>query len=157
MAALVEDVEPIDVLGPTIELLVPGEHDEPCVMRGTVPPGALAPLHSHPDPETFVALSGELEGFANGGWVRIGPGDVFHIPADAHHAFRNRSEQPAVAVVITTARLGRFFTEIGAPAGTPPSPERLERFAQVAQRYEHWLATPAENAAIGIELEEALR
>ncbi len=146
MAALVDDVEAIDVLGPTIEVLVPGDRDEPCVLRGTVPPGGLAPLHSHPDPETFVALSGELEGFADGGWVRIAPGDVFHVPPNARHAFRNRSAEPAVAAVITTARLRRFFREIGAPIGTPPSPERLERFARIAQRYGHWL-----------ELEEALR
>jgi quercetin dioxygenase-like cupin family protein len=50
----------IEVLGPTIEFLTPLEDEDgaPCVMRGTVPPGAVVPLHSHADPETFVVLSG---------------------------------------------------------------------------------------------------
>jgi uncharacterized RmlC-like cupin family protein len=34
--------------------------------------------------------------------VTIGPGDIFHVPGNAKHAFRNRSSEPAVAIIVTT-------------------------------------------------------
>jgi quercetin dioxygenase-like cupin family protein len=80
-------VEAINVLGPTIQFLTPleGSQDAPCVMRGTIPPGGVVPLHSHADPETFLALSGELDGLVHSAhgvaWARIEPGDVFQSPA----------------------------------------------------------------------------
>jgi uncharacterized RmlC-like cupin family protein len=122
---------------------------------GTVPPGAVAPLHSHPDPETFIAV-GEMEGLAVQGsefaWTRIRPGDVFHVPADAWHAFRNRGAAPAVAFIVTTSRLGRFFEELANAVSGPPSAETVTRFLEIADRYGHWNATPEENAAVGIDL-----
>jgi hypothetical protein len=46
-------------------------------VRGTIPPGVLVPLHSHTDPETFLPISGELEGLVVSpegfAWVAIGP------------------------------------------------------------------------------------
>ena len=120
-------------LEPTLEILTP-PGDGPCVLRATLPPGAAVPLHSHPDAETFYALSGALEGYA-GSWRTIGPGDVFHVPAGDPHAFRNTGSVPAVAIVATTARLGDFFRELEA------APERL---TELAARYGHDLqeATP---------------
>jgi quercetin dioxygenase-like cupin family protein len=152
-------VPELDVLGPTIEFLTApdADSDEPCLMRGSIPPGGVVSLHSHPDPETFIALSGELEGLAMDGeeftWVRVGPGDIFHVPGSAKHAFRNPFTHPAVQLVISTARLGRFFREIGRPLGAgPPSADALGDFLVTAARYGHWNATPAENAAIGLSL-----
>jgi hypothetical protein len=60
-------------------------------------------------------------------------------------------------LVVTQARLGRFFLEAGEPvvAGVPappPSAERLGAFAELAARYDQWMATPAENADVGVEL-----
>lgn len=47
-------------------------------MRGTIPPGVVVPMHSHPDPETFLPLSGELEGLVVSpegfAWGRDRPG-----------------------------------------------------------------------------------
>lgn len=60
--------------------------------------------------------------------------------------------------VITTAPvLDRFFLEVGqavTPGVPVPSPttEELERFARVATRYRHWLASPEENAVAGIHV-----
>jgi quercetin dioxygenase-like cupin family protein len=154
----------LDVLGPTIQYMTEvGQADgEPCVMRGTVPPGASVPLHSHTDPETFVGLSGHVEALVDGpggpSWIGIGPRDVFHVPGGARHAFRNRSDEPAVMIVVSTARMGRFFREVGTPAdqataaASPPSGAAVQRFVQAAERYGHWLAGPEENAEVGLNL-----
>lgn len=151
-------VESLDVMGPTLQLLTdPADETAPCIMRGVIPPGAVVPLHSHPDPETFVALSGEVEGFSTAArWLRIAPGEIFHVPGGAKHAFRNHGAAPAVAIIVTTARLGRFFREIGRTreAG-PPSAFAVERFLDTALRYGHWNASPEQNAAIGIVLPAA--
>jgi quercetin dioxygenase-like cupin family protein len=159
-----QDRETLDVLGPIVQMLVePAEGENaPCLMRGTIPPGVSVPLHSHPDPETFVHLSGELEGLAETGdgfaWLRIASGDVFHVPGDAKHAFRNRSQVPAIGIVVTTPMLGRFFREVGRPVvaggppAGPPSAETLERFLETARRYGHWNGTPEENAKVGLSL-----
>lgn len=142
--------EMINILGPTIEFITPpvgGDHD-PCVMRGTIPPGVAVPLHSHADPETFLVFSGEVEAptFSPDGhrWVAVGAGDFFHIPGDVRHAWRNVAAQPAVMLIVSTAKLGRFFREV---AGAP-----LPRFLAIAERYGYWNATPEENAAVGVRL-----
>jgi hypothetical protein len=120
------------------------------------------PLHSHADPETFIVLSGELEGLAMSpdgiAWVPVRPGDVFHVPGHAKHAWRNPSSEPAVTIIVSTARIGRFFRELGTPAraaGTiarPPSDAQVRRFLETAERYGYWNATPEENEAVGLHL-----
>jgi quercetin dioxygenase-like cupin family protein len=152
----------LDVMGPTIQFLRgPGDDGTPCIMRGTIPPGVIVPLHSHPDPEAFVMIAGELEALTypieGYKWVRIGPGDVFHVPGDARHAFRNRSREPAVSIIVSTSKLGRFFREVGMPVvpGAPPRPpsgETSRRFLETAARYGYWNATPQENARVGLFL-----
>jgi hypothetical protein len=47
-------------------------------------------------------------------------------------------------LVVSTAKLGRFFREV---AGEP-----LPRFLAIAARYGYWNATPEENAAVGLRL-----
>ena len=157
-----ESAETLDVLGATVQVLTPpaGDHD-PCVIRGAIPPHGFVPLHSHPDPETFVLLAGAVEGLGESErgleWATLGAGDVFHVPGDARHAWRNPGAEPAVSLIATSARIGRFFREIGVPlepgtAPAPPPPERVAKFLAVAERYGHWNATPEENAAIGLTL-----
>jgi quercetin dioxygenase-like cupin family protein len=155
-------METVNVLGPTVEILTPpGDDDAPCAMRGAIPAGGIVPLHSHPEPETFVVISGDVEGLVHTGedsrWVRLRPGDVLHVPGDARHAWRNRSAAPAVSLVVTTQRLARFFREVAGAggaggAGGPPSQEEVRRFLEVAERYGYWNATPEENAAVGLAL-----
>lgn len=59
-------------MGPSVELLTAPEQ-EPCVMRGTIPPDVAIGLHAHAEPETFIGISGELEGLVDGSWRRVGP------------------------------------------------------------------------------------
>ena len=84
-------------------------------------------------------------------------GDFRHVPQGIKHAWKNQSNEPAIAIIVTTSRLGRFFQEVGRPVAADTSPRPpfqgdLQHFAEVAARYGHWLANPQENAAAGIKV-----
>jgi mannose-6-phosphate isomerase-like protein (cupin superfamily) len=149
--------EILDVLGPTVEFLT--WNDDYCVMRGVVPPGVAVPLHSHDDAEDFYILSGTqqvlIETDDGPVWVDARAGDHVRVTGSALHAHRNVGDEPAVDLIVTTARLGRMFREIGRPfTGTPlpVTPEALARFMEVSARYGVRLGTPEQNAAVGIDL-----
>jgi quercetin dioxygenase-like cupin family protein len=140
-----QHLETLNVLGSTIQFL-------------TSPDGSV-PLHSHADPETFVMLSGSVEGLVHEGddftWLRVDPGGIFHVPCNAKHGWRNRGRELTMMLLITTGRLGRFLREVGKPAtpGTPaapPSPEEIAHLLKVSERYGYWNATPEENALVGL-------
>jgi quercetin dioxygenase-like cupin family protein len=146
--------------GATMEFLTSPDDDRDfCVIKGTIPSGGFVPLHSHPDIETFLVLSGTLEALTETdiglGWKEVHAGDYLHVESDARHAWRNPGEEPGIALVITTRRLGRLFLEMGRPingAPEPPTADDVARLAALADEYGHWLASPEENAAVGIEL-----
>jgi mannose-6-phosphate isomerase-like protein (cupin superfamily) len=157
------EVEAVEVMGPLVEFLTSPAADDctPCTMRGTIPPGTVVPLHRHGDPETYLIVSGEAEGLAETPrgleWLPLRTGDLFHVPGDAKHAFRNRTDTAAVMLIVSTSKIGRFFREIGKPVvkgarPAPPSPSAIEQFLATAARYGYWNATPEENARIGIAL-----
>jgi quercetin dioxygenase-like cupin family protein len=151
----------LDVFGPTVEFLTVPDESEAIysVMIGTIPPGVAVPLHSHPDVESFFMLSGAVEVLSYQGtnhkWLAAKTGDFVHVPGGAKHAFRNLSREPVVQLITTTPKLARFFEEIGRPVVSgaspgPPSADDLQHFASVAAKYDYWLGSPAENAAIGV-------
>jgi quercetin dioxygenase-like cupin family protein len=151
----------IELFGPTAEYLTLPEdqHSDFCVIKGTIPPGAVVPLHSHADTEDFLVVSGSIEGLRHDrhgyAWIAAKAGDYVHVPGDSQHAWRNVSGEPVVTLIITTKRMGQFFQEVGRPvmdAARPPTPEQLARFAAVSARYGYWNATPEENAAVGIQM-----
>jgi quercetin dioxygenase-like cupin family protein len=138
----------LDVLGPTVEFLVlPSEsEDRYCVLKGTIPAGVSVPLHSHRDDESFFLLSGIVQALeqAQDGFegVTMHAGDFRHVPQGVRHAWKNQSNEPAVAVIVTTSRLGRFFQKAGRTIVAdalpkPPSLADVQRFAEVAARYHH--------------------
>jgi len=146
--------------GNRIEPLSPPAEDAYCALKGTIPPGNGVPLHSHADAESFYVLSGEVEALVptTGGleWQKLRPGDFIHIPAGAKHAWRNRSREPMSALITCTAKLGRALQEMGqlmSEGGAHiPSQARIQRLAEISQRYGYWLGSREENAALGIEL-----
>ena len=105
----------LDVLGPTVEFLgLPsGSEDRYCVLKGTIPPGVSIPLHSHPDDESFFLLSGiihaleqEQDGFEE---VTMNAGDFRHVPQEVRHAWKNRTNELAVAVMSQLRGWADFF------------------------------------------------
>jgi hypothetical protein len=84
------------------------------------------------------------------GWIAIRPGEILHLPGGVKHAWRNRSQEPAVSLAVTEESLAAFYREVGTPAGTPPAPDSAERFVEASLRRGHWLGTPEENAAVGL-------
>jgi mannose-6-phosphate isomerase-like protein (cupin superfamily) len=158
-----DDPEVLDVLGPMLEFLRPPSEaaGDYCVLKGTLPPGMTVPLHSHPDDESMYVLCGVVQVLSpirnSLEWRDAKIGDFVHIPRGVRHAWRNSGSEPVLQIITTTVRLGRFFQEIGRPiargeAALPPTAAELKRFSQAAVRYGHWLGSPAENAAFGIEL-----
>jgi quercetin dioxygenase-like cupin family protein len=153
----------LDVLGPTIEFLVPQRESDAgyCILKGTIPPSVSIPLHSHPDDESFFLISGSVQALEKRKdeleWTIMNPGDFRHVTPGVKHAWKNQSNEPAVVLIVTTPRLGRFFQEVGRPVTAdtfpqPPSPDDVQRFVDAAARYDHWLGSPEENAAVGIKL-----
>jgi len=154
-----EDIEAFEVFGPTVEYLTQPRDGEPCIMRGTIPPHVSVPLHSHADPETFMMIFGVVEGLSHSAdgfeWIEVRPGDIFHVPGGAMHAFRNQTGEPAIMLIVSTDRIGRFFQEVGSPVRDGPQVrpfDPFERFLQASKRYGYWNASPEENARVGIVL-----
>ena len=151
------------VLGVLLQFLSTPEqiNDQISVMCGTLPSGVVIPLHSHADPEIFYVLDGSLEVFqAEGpseGWQTINAGNVVSIPGNVRHAVRNTSPSPMTSIIVTKQELYSFFRELARPFDpnrppAPPTPEEMQQLFRVAEKYEYWLASPDENAAIGISL-----
>jgi quercetin dioxygenase-like cupin family protein len=133
--------------------------DDFCVIKGVLPPGVAVPLHSHSDTEAFLVLSGTTQVLTqdeNGlVWHEVEAGDYVHVEGDTPHAWHNKSDEPLMALIITTRRLGTFFQEHGKPInGTPepPTPDDLAPLAALSAKYGYWAGSLEENAAVGIEL-----
>jgi len=132
---------------------------EICLIRGTLPPGVVVPLHSHPDPEVFYVLEGSVEAFQSEDnidrWTTDGVGAVVAIPGNVKHAWRNALSLPANMVIVTTAKLFEFFCEITKPfdpdkPAALPSLQATHELSKTAARYGFWIASPEENTAIGL-------
>jgi hypothetical protein len=59
------------------------------------------------------------------------------------------------SIIVTKQELYSFFSELARPFDpnrppAPPTPEEMQHFFSVAEKYEFWLASTNENAAIGI-------
>jgi quercetin dioxygenase-like cupin family protein len=149
----------LDVFGPTVEFLSYADDDvsQICVMRGVIPPGVTVPLHRHGDFEDFYIVSGSQQVLVSGAdglqWRDAHAGDYVQVSGGVLHAHRNVSTEPAVDLIVTTARMGRFFRAVGRPLpAAPPTLQELIRFTQIAAKYGYQIGSPEENAAVGIDL-----
>jgi hypothetical protein len=84
-------------------------------------------------------------------------GEVVSIPGNVRHALRNTSPSPITSITVSKQELYSFFRELARPfdpnrPAAPPTPEEIQQLFSVAEKYEYWLASRNENAAIGISL-----
>jgi quercetin dioxygenase-like cupin family protein len=131
------------------------------VMRGGIPARAIVPLHSHASPEIFYIMEGKLDVFQDegesSGWKTATVGDVVTVAGGVKHALRNPDPTLVMTILISDEQLYRFFSELAEPfdpanGAPPPSPAVMQRLFEVAARYNYWIGTPADNAAIGMHI-----
>jgi hypothetical protein len=85
----------------------------------------------------------------------VSAGEVVSIPGNVRHALRNTSPSPITSITVSKQELYSFFRELAQPFDpnkppVPPTPEEMQELFQFAAKYEYWLGSPDENAAIGI-------
>ena len=123
--------------------------------------GVVIPLHSHADPEIFYVLNGSLEVFQaeapSEGWKTVTAEEVVSIPGNVRHALRNTSLASTTTIAVSKQQLYSSFPELARPFDPhmppePPTPNEMQQLFSTAQKYGYWLASPDENAAIGISL-----
>jgi quercetin dioxygenase-like cupin family protein len=103
--------------------------------EGVLPRGAAAPLHSHPQDETFYVLDGEVTAWLvepelaadradPPGWVRsrgrrCGPGAVVFAPGGSPHTFRVESDTARMLFLSTPAGIEDMVRGLAEPARWP--------------------------------------
>jgi quercetin dioxygenase-like cupin family protein len=156
----------LEVFGPTIQFLTSPEEGKGkfCILIGVIPKDGFIPIHSHEDMECFFMLSGQqevvVEEQGKFRWIVCNAGEFIQVDSGVKHGVLNRSTKPATSLIVTSAKLGRFFKEIGRPIAPGseaemPTADELQHLMEAAKRYGYWMATSAENAAVGIPLIEA--
>ena len=159
--AYAADKQVFNAAGVLLQFLASPEEvgDAICLIRGTMPPGAIVPLHRHEDLEILYVLEGTLEVYrsneGSAGWTEAGAGGVVVIPGNVKHALRNGSSLPVTLVLVTKPELYAFFRELAKPFDSnqrsmPPIPEEIHELCAVAAKHGYWLASTEENAAIGL-------
>ena len=105
-----------------------------CLIDMFVPPGGGPPPHRHDFEEMFTILEGEIEVTFRGAKSVVRAGETVNIPANAPHAFRNRSERPArLLCLCSPPGQEEFFMAVGVPVAsrTAPAP-KLDAAAEAA-------------------------
>ncbi len=92
-----------------------------------------------------------------GDWKTIRTGELIVIPPGVRHAWRNRSDASAQVLSFAGTNIFAVMRKVAVPAGqgqtaAPPTVEFLKELQEVAAKSGNWLATPEENAAIGLRL-----
>jgi quercetin dioxygenase-like cupin family protein len=102
-----------------------------------LPPGRGIPTHSHPYAEVFYVITGytDFQRISEEGqeeWVRCGPGETLIAPANALHAFHNRTDKPTRFLSssgyyheVSLERYGRAV-DIDAPLSPDKEPTEAE-------------------------------
>ena len=97
-------------------------------------------------------------GDENGGdWKIVRTGELVVVPGSVRHAWRNRSDASVRVLSFAGTNIFAVMRKVAIPAGqtqavAPPTVEFLQELQEVAAGSGNWLATPEENAAIGLRL-----
>ncbi len=130
------------------------------VILGELPPSVFVPLHSHAGPEWFFMLSGEMEAYEGteigGEWRPVRTGELAVISGGVRHAWRNHSNSPARLLSFGGSDIFAVMRKVAVPAdkahtAAAPTAEFLQELQTVATQTGNWIATPEENAAVGLK------
>jgi quercetin dioxygenase-like cupin family protein len=126
----------LGVAGDTYTILLTGKDTAGryCLIDMFVPPGGGPPPHRHDFEEMFTVLEGEIEATFRGAKSLLRTGETVNIPANAPHAFRNRSGRSArLLCLCSPPGLEDFFMAVGVPVAsrTAPAP-KLDPAAEAA-------------------------
>lgn len=128
----------ISVAGDTYTILVTGEETAGryTLIDMHVPPGGGPPPHRHDFEEMFHVLEGEVELTFRGTKTVARFGATVNVPANAPHAFRNVSEQPArLLCMCSPSGQEAFFMAIGDSVESRTAPPlKLDEAAQAARK-----------------------
>jgi len=118
----------VAVVGGTYTILVSGDETAGryCLIDMFVPPGGGPPPHRHDFEEMFTILEGEIKLTFRGQTQVARAGATVNIPANAPHAFKNVSDQPArLLCLCAPAGQEAFFLAVGSPVAsrTAPAPQ----------------------------------
>ena len=97
-----------------------------CLIDMAVPPGGGPPPHRHDFEEAFTVLAGTIDATCRGATTTVRAGETVNIPANAPHAFRNASDQPAQLLCLCApAGQDEYFLRVGdlVPSRTSPPPK----------------------------------
>src|ERR1700720_311309 len=111
----------IGLAGDTYMILLTGKETAGryCLIDMLVPPGGGPPPHRHDFEEMFTILEGEIEVTFRDAKSVVRAGETVNIPANAPHAFRNRSERPArLLCLCSPAGQEEFFMAVGVPVAS---------------------------------------
>ena len=150
--------------GVLLEFLASPEEvgDTVCMIRGTMASGLVVPLHRHAEIEILYVLDGSIQVYQSWGrskgWNTTSAGDVVTIHGNVKHALRNSGAVPVSLALVTKSELYAFFRALAKPFDlnqqrAKTSLEAMRGFFELAARHGYWLASPAENAAIGLYIE----
>jgi quercetin dioxygenase-like cupin family protein len=127
----------ISVAGGTYTILVSGAQTAGryCLIDMLVPATGGPPPHRHDFEEMFTLLEGELEFTFRGNTATAGAGSTINIPANAPHAFVNKSGKPArMLCLCTPAGQEEFFMAIGDPVASRTAPPPHLSAEEIAER-----------------------
>jgi quercetin dioxygenase-like cupin family protein len=131
------------------------------VLIGVLQPGVFVPLHSHAGPEWFYILEGEMDGYtgdeSGGCWGVIRQGELVVLASGVRHAWKNDSQTPVRVLSFAGTDVFAVMRKIAFPAdahqaAAAPTQEFLQELHEIAAKTGNWIATPDENAAIGLKL-----
>ena len=144
----------ISIVGGTYTILMSGQQTggRYCLIDMLVPPGGGPPPHRHDFEEMFTILDGEIELTFRGQPHRASAGSTVNIPANAPHAFKNKSDKPArMLCMCAPAGQEELFMAVGdlVASRTAPPPnlteaervERIERAKALSAKYRTELLT----------------
>ena len=125
-----------------------------CVLTAEMPAGAIVPLHSHSDRESFYIVSGEMNFYDESIWRILKEGELVDVRSNIRHAWRNASKSSAALLVVTTVRMGEFLQQVSSSVETRLDSQvasgQKEHFFKLVQEYGYWLGSPEDNEAIGL-------